>query len=111
MIRKAKRYFNTSGPNIIENHYTLKREYLIPKGVQLVTNDRYFTIWAPRQTGKTTYFISLAEKLKTLGYQVLHINLENFKNVTENDLLEFLASEFGRRLDIPLSPMFTGNWA
>jgi hypothetical protein len=103
MIRKAKRYFNTSGPNIIEKHYTLKREYLIPKGVQLVTDDRYFTIWAPRQTGKTTYFISLAEKLKTLGYQALHINLENFKNVTENDFLEFLTSEFHYTLDIQLN--------
>jgi predicted AAA+ superfamily ATPase len=79
MIRKAKCYFNTSGPNISDKHYTLKREYLIPKGVQLVTDDRYFTIWAPRQTGKTTYFISLAKKLKTLGYQVLQTNLENFK--------------------------------
>ena len=102
MLRKAKHYFNTSGHNIPAKHYTLKREYLIPQGVQLVTDDRYFTIWAPRQTGKTTYFLALAQKLESMGYDVLHINLENFKNVTEHDLLVFLASEFGRRLDIHL---------
>jgi hypothetical protein len=102
MLRKAKRYFNTSGHNIPAKHYTLKREYLIPKGLQLVTDDRYFTIWAPRQTGKTTYFISLAQKLESMGYEVIHTNLENFKSVTEKDLMEFLASEFRRRLNIQL---------
>ncbi|NIM15536.1 MAG: AAA family ATPase [Candidatus Aminicenantes bacterium] len=100
MIKKAKRYFNTSGHNIPAKHYTLKREYLIPKGLQLVTDDRYFTIWAPRQTGKTTYFISLAQKLESMGFEVFHINLENFKSVTEKDFLEFLAGEFEDHLDI-----------
>jgi hypothetical protein len=103
MLKKAKRYFNTSGPNIIAKHYTLKRENLIPKGVQLVIDDRYFTIWAPRQTGKTTYFITLAKKINTMGYEVLHINLENFKKVTETDLLEFLAQEFQDTLEIQLN--------
>jgi len=44
---KAKRYFNTSGPNIPDEHYTLKREKLIEKGLDLVKRKRYFTIWAP----------------------------------------------------------------
>ena len=36
MIRKSKHYFNTSGPNKPEKHYTLKREYLIKKGKKQV---------------------------------------------------------------------------
>ncbi len=32
MIKKARRYFNTSGPNLPDEHYTLKREKLIEKG-------------------------------------------------------------------------------
>jgi len=102
MLKKAKRYFNTSGHNIPDEHYTLDREKLIENGLLLVKKRRYFTIWAPRQTGKTTYFLALAQNLESMGYEVLHINLENFKNVTENDFLEFLTSEFGRRLDIHL---------
>ena len=99
MIKKAKRYFNTSGPNRVDKHYTLERKYLIERGRGLVKDDRYFTIWAPRQTGKSTYFRMLAKDLETIGYQVLHINVENFKNITENDLLAFLADEFKEKLN------------
>ncbi len=57
------RYFNTSGPNKKEKHYTIERTELINRGVELVKDERYFIIWAPRQTGKSTYFRQLALKL------------------------------------------------
>jgi hypothetical protein len=103
MIIKAKRYFNTSGPNIPMEHYTLKREELIEKGLDLVQKKRYFTIWAPRQSGKSTYFRMLAKKIGTMGYMVLHTNLENFQNASEQVFLEFLGNEFKRKLDIRIS--------
>ena len=102
MIKQAKRYFNTSGPNIPEKHYTLDRKELIKKGATLVEDDRYFTIWAPRQTGKTTYFRMLAEELEKKGCRVLQTNLENFGNSSESELLTFLCNEFSRKLDISL---------
>jgi len=71
--------FNTSGPNIPEEHYTIERVNLIKKGIELVESKRYFTIWAPRQTGKSTYFGQLAGKLEKMGYKVAHINFENYK--------------------------------
>ena len=73
------RYFNTSGPNIPAEHYTLRRDNLIQQGKGLVSKSRYFTIWAPRQTGKSTYFRQLAGELEKEGYKVAHINFENFK--------------------------------
>ncbi len=81
------RYFNTSGPNIIEQHYTLPRLGLIEKGKKMVYGDRYFTIWAPRQTGKSTYFQLLATALEQEGYKVAYINFENYK---AGDLPSFL---------------------
>ena len=48
---------------------------------------RYFTIWAPRQTGKSTYFVQLAEELEKEGYKVAHINFENFR---QEELQAFL---------------------
>lgn len=54
------RSFNTSCPNIPHEHYTVVRNDLIKKGIELVVSRRYFTIWAPRQTGKSTYFGQLA---------------------------------------------------
>jgi hypothetical protein len=77
---KRMRYFNTSGPNNPKQHYTLPRKALIEKGKDLVHKERYFTIWAPRQTGKSTYFRMLATELQQEGYKVAHINFENYKN-------------------------------
>lgn len=82
--------FNTSGPNIPEQHYTIQRESLIRKGLNLVQDDRYFTIWAPRQTGKSTYFRQLATVLTGQGYQVAHVNFENYRNATLKAFLKRL---------------------
>jgi AAA-like domain len=72
------RTFNTSGPNIISEHYTLPRLHLIEQGKDLVHRKRYFTIWAPRQTGKSTYFRLLADTLKQEGYYVCYVGFENY---------------------------------
>ncbi len=102
------RKFNTSGPNIPKKHYTIQRTDLIEKGIELVKDDRYFTIWAPRQTGKSTYFRQLAEKLIKLGYKVAHINFENYKKTSLNDFLyrfkgkikEFWGVDFSKETNI-----------
>jgi hypothetical protein len=74
------REFNTSGPNNITEHYTLARLALIEKGKKLVKKSRYFTIWAPRQTGKSTYFQMLAEVLEQEDYRVCYVSFENYKD-------------------------------
>jgi AAA-like domain len=86
-MQPAKRYFNTSGPNIRAEHYTLERRALVLKGLDMVHKSRYFTIWAPRQTGKSTYFRLLAEDLIKEGYKVCHINFENYFNASLDDFL------------------------
>ena len=96
------RYFNTSGPNISSQHYTIERKDLIIKGIQLVEKERYFTIWAPRQTGKSTYFGQLAQKLKEQGYKVAHINFENYKNASLNSFIYELAKNFKEYWNIDL---------
>ncbi|MEA3445966.1 MAG: ATP-binding protein [Bacteroidota bacterium] len=72
------REFNTSGPNNPVKHYTLFRQDILNKGINLVEREKYFTICAPRQTGKSTYFRLLAVELEKTGYKVAHINFENF---------------------------------
>ena len=87
------RYFNTSGPNIITEHYTLSRLDLIEAGKKLVHNNRYFTIWAPRQTGKSTYFQLLATALEQEGYKVAYINFENYKSGSIESFIDTLTDE------------------
>jgi hypothetical protein len=84
------RQFNTSEPNILAQHYTLPRLHLVEKGKNLVYNERYFTIWAPRQTGKSTYFRFLATALEKEGYLVCHINFENYLNKSHSTFMERL---------------------
>ncbi|MFN0202222.1 MAG: AAA-like domain-containing protein [Bacteroidia bacterium] len=86
-MKKAKRYFNTSGPNIPEQHYTLMRAELVEKGAEMVRNERYFTIWAPRQSGKSTYFRLLATALEKEGYKVCYVNFENYITFPLNEFL------------------------
>ncbi len=99
---KANRYFNTSGPNNPKDHYTLMREELIKEGIDLVERDRYFTIWAPRQTGKSTYFRLLADRLKLQDYNVTHINVENFLSATESSFLKHLTREIGESASVSI---------
>ncbi|MCO6489722.1 MAG: ATP-binding protein [Phaeodactylibacter sp.] len=111
-MQKGKRYFNTSGPNIPSEHYTLPRKDLIEKGMDYVRRSRYFTIWAPRQTGKSTYFRLLADELERQEYKVCHINVENFRDAPLSTFLTYLlrkiaegwrlklqASDFGQLLN------------
>ncbi|OYT12304.1 MAG: hypothetical protein B6I19_09965, partial [Bacteroidetes bacterium 4572_114] len=93
------RTFNTSGPNIPTEHYTLERKKLIEEGIKLVNNKRYFTIWAPRQTGKSTYFRQLAVQLEKQGYKVAHINFENYRNAPQETFLERFAGEINKYWD------------
>jgi AAA-like domain len=95
------RKFNTSGPNILEKHYTLPRLELIERGKDLVYNERYFTIWAPRQTGKSTYFRLLADTLREEGYKVCYVNFENFKEGSKEDFLADLKDELTDQWQIP----------
>lgn len=57
------REFNTSGPCDPAQHYTVMREALVAEGCRLVEKGRYFTIFSPRQAGKTTYFQLLFRQL------------------------------------------------
>ena len=84
------REFNTSGPNIPKWHYTLQRENLIKKGIELVRKERYFTIWAPRQTGKSTYFRQLSKELEKIGYKPVYISVEGFNDFSAKDTFDTL---------------------
>ena len=88
------REFNTSGPNIPHQHYTIKRTKQLKEGLNLVNKSRYFTIWAPRQTGKSTYFRQLAIELEKIDYKVCHINFENYRNASLESFLYSLTLHF-----------------
>lgn len=92
------RVFNTSGPCDPEKHYTVMREGLVAQGEVLVEQGRYFTIFAPRQSGKTTYLQLLLRQLQKHGYLPIWISFEGLKTLTRprfyQALTERLQQEF-----------------
>jgi len=66
--RPQKRRFETQGNPIPGQHYLVENRHIVNQdGVpieQLIGNGRYFTIFAPRQMGKTTFFVEFARELR-----------------------------------------------
>ncbi|MGE5342067.1 MAG: ATP-binding protein [Candidatus Omnitrophota bacterium] len=66
-VKTVKKYFNTAGPCSPEKHYMVDPLKRLKKVEQLIDQELYFTIHAPRQTGKTTYLHALIRKLNADG--------------------------------------------
>ncbi len=85
------RRFNTFGPCDPKEHYTLLRPALVAQGVAKVRAGRYFTIFAPRQAGKTTFFQLLLAELEREGnFLPIWISLENTKTLGRERFYEAL---------------------
>ncbi len=88
------REFYTSGPCNPALHYTVLREELMQKGLEKVRKGRYFTIFAPRQTGKTTFFQLLLSRLAQDDFLPVWVSLENLRTATKDQFYQ----QLGKRL-------------
>ncbi|NJM45066.1 MAG: ATP-binding protein [Alkalinema sp. RU_4_3] len=71
------RWFNTAGPCKPDIHYLLPSQQRLPEIAKLITQQGYFIIHAPRQTGKTTAMLTLAQELTASGtYTALMVSAE-----------------------------------
>lgn len=64
------RWFNTAGPCDPAKHYMLSPEARLPQVRQLIEQQAYFVLHAPRQVGKTTALLALAAALTREGHYV-----------------------------------------
>jgi len=77
------RKFNVEGPCDPERHFMIRREALIQEGLAKVKEGKYFTIFAPRQSGKTTFFLELLREIarhEEWPYLPIWITLESFRH-------------------------------
>jgi len=61
------KWFNTAGPCKSDIHYMLPPTERLPKVRTLIDRQNYFVIHAPRQVGKTTAMLALAQELTEGG--------------------------------------------
>ncbi len=101
------RRFSSYGPVDKVQHYYVSRKALSEKAyAQLVgyhpdRGGHYFTVWAPRQTGKTWIMQQILSQLKKEPpFDVLKINLEHLKYEKDTGkIMEVIAGEIGEGLD------------
>ena len=80
------RYFNVAGPCFPAKHYMLPALDRMPEIRQLIEQETYFVIHAPRQTGKTTAVQALIDEINAKGEKVaLYCTLETLQNATDVD--------------------------
>ena len=73
------RYFNTEGPVVADDHYCIPplERVKLDEILRLIEWEKYFVLHAPRQTGKTSMLLALAERINADGrYRCLYINVE-----------------------------------
>ncbi|BAZ31102.1 hypothetical protein NIES4074_35730 [Cylindrospermum sp. NIES-4074] len=71
------RWFNIAGPCKLEKHYTISATSRIPDLSMLIEQESYFVLHAPRQTGKTTAMLALAQQLTATGsYAAVMVSVE-----------------------------------
>jgi hypothetical protein len=97
------RRFNSYGPVNIKLHYYAPRTGLIEKaylnlvGENPAEGGHYFTVWAPRQTGKTWVMQQILLRLKKdPRFHVLKLNLEILKDKEKaSDIIRIIARKIG----------------
>ena len=75
----AERFFNTSGPVVPADHYSIPplERLDLDEVLRLIETKRYFVLHAPRQTGKTSALLALRDLLNEGGeHRCVYANVE-----------------------------------
>ncbi|HID99490.1 MAG TPA: AAA family ATPase [Thiotrichaceae bacterium] len=102
MMRK---FFNTAGVCVPEEHYMVSMTPRFESLKKRIDNKRYFILHAPRQTGKTTLMLQLMEALNQEDkYIALYVNVEAAQPLRNNieAVNELIVSEFEAKAAIYL---------
>ncbi|MDR1872411.1 MAG: hypothetical protein LBS60_10935 [Deltaproteobacteria bacterium] len=85
MNQAIVKVFNTVGPCVAEKHYLLPVLERQPGIDEMIEGKYYFTLHAPKQSGKTTYLKSLTNRINLEGkYYALYCSLEANNGVTDD---------------------------
>ena len=89
------RRFGTQGPVNPKQHYVVSRSEELAEFIKRVKEGRYIVIFAPRQTGKTTFFYAAMDILaaEEPTYIPIHLDFEAYKNLTPTDFYSNLTED------------------
>ena len=110
------RFFNTAGPVVAQDHYCIPPLERIDLGefLKLIGQKQYFVLHAPRQTGKTSALLALAELLNAGGqHRCVYVNVEIGQSAREDvdGAMRAILSQLARRAEQSAGDAFVqGIW-
>jgi type II secretory pathway predicted ATPase ExeA len=100
------KHFNVGGPCKADIHYMLSASSRLPELRRLIDGQNYFVIHAPRQVGKTTALMQLAQELTAEGrYTALVVSAEPGSAFNDDPSAAELAMLGGWRADAVWLPL------
>ena len=95
------RRFGTQGPVNPQQHYVVPRTEELAEFIKRVKEGRYIVIFAPRQTGKTTFFYAAMDILaaEEPTYLPIHLDFEAYKNLTPSDFYSNLTEDIREEIE------------
>ena len=95
------RRFGTQGPVNPEQHYIVARTEELTEFIKRVKEGRYIVIFAPRQTGKTTFFQRAVAALtaEDLTYFPIQLNFEIYVDCDRSEFYEFLTKQICKEIE------------
>lgn len=93
--------FETQGPVSSDRNYVVSRSVEIADFVNRVKQGRYIVIFAPRQTGKTTFFRWALDALidEDMSYFPIQLDFEEYKNVSLSEFYNYLYQDICREIE------------
>ena len=85
------RWFETRGPVYPEDNYVVARTDELADFIKRIERGRYIVLFAPRQTGKTTFFRNALDSLEDQESTYFPIQL-NFEGYVDTDATTFYSS-------------------
>ena len=110
------RKFSIAGPVRPERHYCIDplSRVNLDEILELIDDAAYFVLHAPRQTGKTSALLALADRLNTSGkYRCVYVNFETGQAAQEDTgrALRALLGQLGSRAYLTLRDEFVASKA
>lgn len=94
------RRFGTQGPVNPQDNYVVARREELADFINRVKQGRYIVLFAPRQTGKTTFFQDALKVLAAEGtdYFPIQLNFEEYEYITPIEFYQSLCREICREI-------------
>ena len=96
------RTFGTRGPVNPEKNYVVQRPDEIADFINRVKDGRYIVIFAPRQTGKTTFFHRALDALtdEKATYFPIQLDFEEYKNCSPADFYNYFYEDIREEIAV-----------